>query len=217
MTDIYIAWGISAGLLVALALVIGRLTPVGKWLGILVDDRYRFSLTHVQIVAWSIVILSLISGVFFGRLVAGVKDPLDFTIPGQVLGLLGISAGSAVTAISIKATKDPAKIGSEKPRFRQIFLAEEGAYADQVIDVTKYQNFIVTIVLVAAYVTLAIHAISDAGSAKAVTSLPDISGTFLILLGISHGAYLAAKAPSKPGDPVGETVAARREALAAAG
>jgi hypothetical protein len=214
MNEIFIAWGVSAALLVLLALAVGRLAAVKHWLGILVDDRYRFSLTQLQIVTWSIVILSLISGVFFGRLLAGVEDPLDFGIPSQVLGLLGISAGSAVTAISIKATKDPAKIGSEKPRFRQIFLAEEGTYADKVIDVTKYQNFITTIILVVAYVTLSIHAIHDAGSAKAVTTLPDISGTFLILLGISHGAYLAAKVPSKPGDPLVETVAQRRAAPA---
>lgn len=214
MNEIFIAWGVSAALLVLLALAVGRLAAVKHWLGILVDDRYRFSLTQLQIVTWSIVILSLISGVFFGRLLAGVEDPLDFGIPSQVLGLLGISAGSAVTAISIKATKDPAKIGSEKPRFRQIFLAEEGTYADKVIDVTKYQNLITTIILVVAYVTLSIHAIHDAGSAKAVTTLPDISGTFLILLGISHGAYLAAKVPSKPGDPLVETVAQRRAAPA---
>jgi len=214
MNDIFIAWGISAALLVLLALALGRLAAVKTWLGILVDDRYRFSLTQLQIVTWSIVILSLISGVFFGRLLAGVKDPLDFGIPSQVLGLLGISAGSAVTAISIKATKDPAKIGSGEPRFRQIFLAEEGTYADKVIDVTKYQNLVTTVILVAAYVTLSIHAIHDAGSAKAVTSLPDISGTFLILLGISHGAYLAAKVPSKPGEPLVETVAQRRAAPA---
>jgi hypothetical protein len=216
MNDIFIAWGISAALLVVLALVVGRSRPLNRWLGILVDDRYRYSLTHFQIVLWSIVILSLIAGVFFGRLIAGVGDPLDVAIPDQVLGLIGISAGSAVTAITIKAAKNPDKIGSPKPQVRQIFLAEEGAYADQVIDVTKYQNFITTIILVVAYVALSINAIHDAGSADKVTSLPDISGTFLILLGISHGAYLAAKAPAKTGDPSGMTVTTRRAAPASA-
>ena len=80
-------------------------------------------------------------------------------IPDQVLGLIGLSAGSAVTAITIKAAKNPDKIGSPKPQVRQIFLAEEGAYADQVIDVTKDQNSITTIILVAAYVALSINAI----------------------------------------------------------
>jgi hypothetical protein len=210
MTGIFIAWGVSAALLILLALLVGRSRPLGRWLGILVDDRYRYSLTHFQIVVWSIVILSLISGVLFGRLIAGVDDPLGFAIPDQVLGLIGISAGSAVTAVTIKAAKDPDRIGSETPRFRQVFLAEEGAYADQVIDVTKYQNFITTIILVVAYVALSVNAIRHAGSAADVTSLPDISGTFLILLGISHGAYLAAKAPAKAGEPRGMTVAARR-------
>jgi hypothetical protein len=216
MTGIFIAWGVSAGLLLLLALVVGRLRPLKRWLGILIDDRYRYSLTHFQIVVWSIVILSLISGVFVGRLIAGVNDPLAFSIPDQVLGLIGISAASAVTAVTIKAAKDPDRIGSPEPRFQQIFLAEEGSYADQVIDVTKYQNFITTIILVAAYVALSANAIHDAGSAANVTSLPDISGTFLILLGISHGAYLAAKAPAKAGEPTGMTLTARRAAAAPA-
>ena len=53
-----------------LALVVGRSRPLKRWLGILIDDRYRYSLTHFLIVLWSIVILSLIAGVFFGRLMA---------------------------------------------------------------------------------------------------------------------------------------------------
>jgi hypothetical protein len=224
MTAIYWAWAISAAGLVALAVLLGfAMRPPRVPLGILIDSRGRYSLTQFQLVVWSIVVLSLVSGIFWGRLIDGVKDPLSFSIPSQVLGLLGISTGSAVTAITVKAAKDATSaaariaasgsIGTsgtvDAPRFSQIFLMEEGAFADQVIDVTKYQNFIITLVLVVAYVALAIHQIQDAKTAAGVNSLPSFSGTFLVLLGISHAAYIAGKLPNQDGVPPGLTVANR--------
>ena len=97
MTGIYVAWGASALVIVALAIGLSFLMkPPHPLLGILIDNRGRYSLTHFQLVVWSIVILSLISGVFWGRLAEGVSDPLSFKIPSEVLGLLGITVGSAV-------------------------------------------------------------------------------------------------------------------------
>jgi xanthosine utilization system XapX-like protein len=69
----------------------------------MIDSRGRFSLTHLQLVLWPLVVLSLVAGVFFGRLWAGVDDPLGFDIPSELLGVLGISVGSAVTAQCVKA------------------------------------------------------------------------------------------------------------------
>lgn len=215
MTAIFIAWGASAVLIIGLAIGLGYVMkpPYGP-IGILIDSRGRYSLTHFQLVVWSIVVLSLVSGVFWGRLAEGVSDPLSFKIPSEVLGLLGISAGSAVTATAIKATRNithaagvAASGPADRPRFAQIFLLEEGEFADKVIDVTKFQNFIITTVLVAAYIGLAITAIEEAGNASAFGSLPGFSGTFLVLLGISHAAYVAGKLPSHSGEPAGLTMA----------
>ena len=76
-----------------------------------------------------------------------------------------------------------------------MFLLEEGDYADEVVDVTKFQNFGFTIVLVVAYVAMAIHTIVDAKTAAKVTELPSFSGTFLVLLGISYAGYVGGKIP----------------------
>jgi hypothetical protein len=215
MTAIYVAWAISAVLLLALAGALGRvMTPTCFPMGILIDQRGRYSLSNLQLVMWSIIVLSLLSGVFWGRLVDGVVNPLSFSIPANVLGLLGISAGSAATATAVKASKDATRSGSvaasaneDKPRFSQVFLQEEGASADKVVDVSKYQNFIITLVLGVAYVALAFHAIDRATTAASFKALPDFSGTFLVLLGISHGAYVAGKLPNPAGTPQGLTVA----------
>jgi hypothetical protein len=217
MGAIFVSWGISGAVLLGLAIAVG-VAVTSRIDGILIDERGRYSLTHLQLCLWTIVILSLISGVFFGRLVHGVGAPQDFAIPATVIGLFAISAGSAVASTAVKRTKDttrPASIAASggrnyPPKLAQMFLVEEGAFADEVVDIGKFQQFVVTIVFVVAYVALAVHAIDMAGAASAVTTLPDITGAFLVLLGISHGAYVGAKLPSSAGKPSGLVVDDRK-------
>jgi hypothetical protein len=226
MTEIFWMWGISAFLIVLLAGFLGTRTNLqggSSVFGILIDGRGRYSLTHLQLVMWSIIIFSLVSGVFWGRLIHGVDNPLSFTIPENVLGLVGISVGSALTAGVVKASKDSTENGAkvaasgpiagqgkqDQPRFSQIFMLEEGENADRVIDVTKFQNFLITLILAVAYIALAINHISEAHNAGEVTSLPTFSGTFLILVGISHAGYVGGKLANQTGTPPGLTVANR--------
>lgn len=236
MEAILWSWAVAAVVLVVLAILLGlrvslppgTVKPKPPWLGILIDNRGRFSLNRLQLIIWTIVVISLVAGVFFGRLIEGVGGPLEFTIPGRVLGLLGISVGAAVTVATIKSSKSaqattvapiapevvptPPKGRAETklatyqatgrpPFLGQIFMVEEGAYADDVIDASKFQSFAITIVLVVAYVAMAISTISKAGSAASVTALPDLKGTFLVLLGISYAGYAGGKLPSPVGTP----------------
>jgi beta-lactamase superfamily II metal-dependent hydrolase len=220
MTSLFVAWGVSAAALAGLAVVLGMAIGRGPF-GILIDDRGRYSLTHFQIVLWTIVVFSLISGVFFGRLAEEAKSALAFTIPDELLVLVGISAGSAAVASVIKAQKaisHPERIAAsvppgtpgDKPRLAQIFLVEEGELADRAIDATKFQNFWITLILVVAYVALAISAFQQLTSPQDITALPTFSGTFVTLLGISHAAYVAGKVPDRPGDPDGLSVKLRQ-------
>jgi hypothetical protein len=238
MEAILWSWAVSAAVLLTLAVALGSrvVLPPGNarpkplWLGILIDNRGRFSLNRLQLIVWTIVVISLIAGVFFGRLIEGVDEPLEFTIPGNVLGLLGISVGSAVAIATIKSNKAataaaplapppapevvaaapngraPTKLATYQatgraPFVGQVFMVEEGAYADDVVDAGKFQSFAITIVLVVAYAAMAIHTISDATSAAHVSALPDLKGTFLVLLGISYAGYAGSKLPTPPGTP----------------
>jgi len=88
-----------------------------------------------------------------------------------------------------------------QPRLAQIFLVEEGTFADEVVDISKFQQFVVTILIVVAYTATAVQWISNHGTAQSVTSLPTISTALLTLFGISHGAYVVGKAPTSAGDP----------------
>jgi hypothetical protein len=182
-------------------------------MGILVDSRRRYSLTQLQIVLWTIVILSLISGVFWARLIDGsARTALDFAIPSELLVIMGISVGSTVAAVTVKASKDHLRgpniaatpVGTA-PSFMQVFTVEEGAGADQTIDVTKLQNFWITLLLVTAYVALCIGQFNDLTKISDLTTLPSLSSDFIALLAISHGAYLAGKLPNRNGSPAAAT------------
>jgi hypothetical protein len=240
---IYWSWIVSALVIVGIGLLAGRVTaaaagkgrvPASGWLNILIDSRGRYSLTRLQVVLWTVVIISLISGVFFGRLLhqlsgasGAITDAFDFAIPSTLFGLLGISVGSTVLSTAIKTTKnrDPKQAAvtaasgpGHPPRLGQVLLAEQGRLADQTIDVGKFQNFIITVVLVVSYTAQAIVSIRSAGSAAQVKSLPELGGQFLTLLGISHAGYLGLKLPPAPDDapPPGMTFAKLREGEKAA-
>jgi hypothetical protein len=215
------SWIISAVLIFSLAVAVG-IAVTKRPFGLLIDGRGRYSLTHLQVASWSVMILSLIAGTAVGRLLHG-HDPLGFTIPGQVLAIIGISLGSGVLSTATKSMKDisrPANVAASmpaseparaampageqdrwRPTFRQIYMQEEGTFADRVVDIGKFQNFIITAVLIVAYGAAVVQALRDAGTAASFTALPGFSGTFLTLLGVSHGAYLAAKLPPQTGTP----------------
>ncbi len=217
MTAIYVSWCISAAVLLVLAAVLG-LIAARRIDGILIDERGRYSLTHLQLVLWTLTVLSLLSGVFFGRLVHGVPNPLSIHIPGPVIALLGISAGSAVAATAVKRTKDltrpdnvAASGGAENPpRLSQIFLVEEGTFANEAVDITKFQGFVVTILLIVAYIAASVNEINTVGTALA--SLPNVNTTLVGLFGISHAAYVAGKLPTSAGKPTGLNMTKRNGA-----
>jgi hypothetical protein len=194
-------WLVSLVVLLFLAGWVGKQTKNGQGiLGVLIDVRGRYSLTHLQIVLWTIVILSSVLGV----LVSNGFDTKDFQIPVQLLGLMGISAGSGILATGVKASKDTgtqAKKVARKgrftlsdgepetitPHFAQVWLEEEGDQADKVVSITKYQNFIFTLVILCVYVTMAWK------SGK----LPTLPDNVVWLIGISHAGYVGGKIPNQ--------------------
>jgi len=173
----------------------------GNWLGILIDERQRFSLTHFQVVLWTLVLLSLLAAIFLARLFGGTRPAalLDVEIPPEVLTLAGISGGSAVVATAIKSPRTTdirAKIaeGKKPTHFSQVFMVEEGESIDKVIDVTRFQNFFLTIIAVGAYVVLAV---SDLAGTAVPTGYPGFNQDLLWLIGISHATYVGGKFPQK--------------------
>jgi hypothetical protein len=138
MDTLWITWAICAVLILAVQGWVGHAT---RWsiFGLLIDTRGRYSLTRLQLSLWTLVVVSLIAAVFGARATTKGIDPMAFSIPASVLGVLGISVGSAVTSIGIKASKDRTRtkfIKASKPGgafFAQMLLVEEGPEADQAL------------------------------------------------------------------------------------
>lgn len=249
MTAVFVGWAIAALVLVAAAIVLGKAIDRGLF-GICIDMRGRYSLSQLQLVLWTLVVISLIAGVFIGRLLDDPGTALDFDIPGELLAVLGISVGSGVGALVVKNDKndrrqeevgatlvreelkdreglettgavggnaetrptitiraapgvDHAETGEEvveaRPRFRQVFLVEEGDQVDSLIDIAKFQNFWFTILAVVGYVALAIAEVADLDDATELKSLPNFDAGLVALIAISHAGYLAAKIPDRKG------------------
>ena len=213
-TAIVSAWVASASVIVALSTVAG-LVATKRAGGLLIDSRGRYSLAHMQVALWTIVMMSLILGTVLVRSIYRLPEPLDFEIPTSVLAVLGLSLSSGVLSTAIKVTKDriqgdtvaaslPADnrpignfgVDELMPRLLQVFTKEEGASADRAVDVMKFQNFVVTFVLVISYITSAIRELRFLNS-----SVPAFNQSLLTLLAMSHIAYLLGKLPPQSGYP----------------
>ena len=206
MGNFHVSWAVSLAALLLLAGWTGWTTRKSA-VGILVDTRGRYSLNHLQIVMWTILILSSIAGVFLARLFAGEADLMAFKIPQELLTLMGISVGSGTIAGAVKGAKDAPGSGARVARagaftmstgairnisahFAQVFQEEQGDQADQVVDVTKFQNFILTLLAGIAFIVWTWKQTTLAGFAP-------LSKDLLWLLGISHAGYIGGKLPNK--------------------
>ena len=222
MTALWMGWGLSVAVMVGIAAWAGW-AATHRIGGILIDTCGRYSLTRLQVSLWTILVVSLLAGVLAARATVAGLDPLDFKVPDTVLAALGVSLGSGVVSIAIKAYKNrtrgdyvaasdaPARAAEEpagqrppSARLRQIVLVEEGPLADEAVDVTKFQNLLFTLFLIGAYVVIAVRAFRGYGppppirGPAEITGLPELNATFLTLLVISDASYLSGKL-SRPG------------------
>lgn len=180
-----LTWFLAVIVLVLLYGWVGR-SSRKTVMGVFVDDRERISLNHFQLVLWTILVLATLIAAF----VSSGFDATALEIPQELLILIGISVGSGVASGAVKSVKDapgsPAKVARGNPRPAQVFLAEEGAQANQTVSISKFQNFVFTVVAALAYVVLTLRA----------QDYPALPEQVLWLIGISHAGYIAGKIPN---------------------
>ena len=139
-----------------------------------------------------------------GLFIAKGFDPAVIKIPQELLSLMGISLGAGVLSAGVKGSKDAAGSSANiaragnftlsngintviEPKFAQIWLEEEGDQADKVVNISKYQNFLFTLVAVGFYVT----------AAWKQSTLPTLPENIVWLIGISSAGHVAGKVPGK--------------------
>ena len=99
-----LSWILDLVILVVFLVVVGLLSK-SRWDGVLVDERNKLSLSRLQTVLWSVVVIG--SMVAFGliRLKAGVPDPLNVPMPNELLIAIGITTTALVGTPIIRSIK----------------------------------------------------------------------------------------------------------------
>jgi len=210
-------WLLNLVLFAAFIIFIGK-GITGRWSGLLIDDRYKMSLSRLQTIAWTVLVLSaFITAVLTNMSSEGPFSAFKVGIPEQLWLLLGISTTSLIGSSLVlgvkkqqpsqpppspdKLTKGPIVYNQDikKASWSDIFKGEEVSN-DNVLDLGKVQMFYFTVLLVFGYgVALALIFIDS--NQKVISMFPDPSMAVTGLLGISQAAYLINKALPRPGSP----------------
>jgi hypothetical protein len=218
-----VAWLVIMVLLGACCVVIG-LGTTGLWRGLLIDSRNRMSLSRLQLLLWTVLVLSaFLTVAMFNIREDPMADPLNIKVPAQVWGLLGISTTSFVTAATIKSQKKNLEVTREAKDKTTAALENVGdnsnkladpqgalvAYeqpenasvsdlfkGDEVISAAYFDLGKVQVFLFTLIVVFAYAAEVGAMlySTRVISALPELSTGIVALLGISHAGYLTAKA-----------------------
>jgi hypothetical protein len=193
--DIWLPWRVIswmltiAMLLLALAIVGTRMTR--DWRGVLVDRRNVMSMSRLQLVLWTVVIVSAILTSGIANVAAGATDPLLLKVPPEIWALLGIS-GTAFVATPLILDHSATQIstnGGPEWAWADIFLGDK-VNNDDKIDLSKVQQFFFTVIVIAIYMMKLGYALATAEKVE----FPTIDPGFVVILGISNAAYLIHKA-----------------------
>jgi hypothetical protein len=167
--------------------------------GLLMDPTKgrRMSLSRLQVLAWTFLVLSAYLNAFMVNISGGFPNPLDVDIPGELLVAMGISVGSLVGAkivLAVKESNDPTAVyKSPAARWGDLFQGDTPETAGS-LDLGKIQLFYITIALVLGYAIVV--ATGFAHVTSKIESLPQLDQAFVALLAISHAGYLTTKAAS---------------------
>jgi hypothetical protein len=208
LTTFQITW-IALLLLVLIALLLTGTWINGRALGVLVDPGNRMSLSRLQLILWTWLLLSALSAL------ALTFTSMSIYVPPQVWALMGISVGSTAASVIVKGTKAnqepaPALLQGLPAISRRGLLRTNPAVKDAsladlfsgdeltdagYVDIAKVQMFFFTVATVLGYAYALWH--FPFGSDHAPLVFPDLSESLVVLLGISHAGYLTVKAAPK--------------------
>ena len=214
------AWMLILALMAAFAVVTGR-SITGYWRGILIDNRFKMSLSRLQVLVWLCIVLSALLTASLTNLAFGAQSALAIQVPQELWILLGISAVSGVASPVLMAPKkdkpaDPIELDKTVSELQK----------DDHIDVDKTHASIIVenkspkdarwsdllrgdesgnaatvdlgklqmffiTFVVGLGFCVAVQRLFD--GAGPVTALPAVDSTVNTLLGISHTGYLANK------------------------
>lgn len=211
--------------LVAASIGLAGFAITGRLVGVLIDERNKVSLSRLQILLWTVVVVSAIAAGAFANLSSGVGiDSLEFAIPQELWALLGISTATLVGAGIVKAeqasrpgsrlhTLAPDAAGAHRPqqaRFKRASLIDlvraEQEENWQTVDLAKVQALMFTLIIVFIYAATLFATFGEGPDQKTgliLASMPPLNNGLIALIGISHVGYVTVKAVSGAGPGAG--------------
>jgi hypothetical protein len=122
-------------LLLVLSMIIAGHGIRRLWRGLLIDERQQLSLSRLQLVLWTILILSGFLTAMLANLNNAAEDPLAVAIPPELWAALGISITSLVGSPLIrKPKKDRTEDQREFERTRMLAMAQGIPGADKAVN-----------------------------------------------------------------------------------
>jgi hypothetical protein len=206
------------GTFVVFCMFLGRWI-CGRPLGIFIGERNLMSLSRLQMVLWTILILSAYLAMSLQRVHHGIPDPLAIGMDWHLWALMGISTASLVGSPLLLGNKTQKQADPEVVKRAAAQLKEneveikqnsagtlyvnnsinDASFADifqgdeigntAYIDVAKVQMFFFTLVSLLVYGT----ALFQMFKGTNYSAMPNLSDGLIALLGISHSGYLMSK------------------------
>ena len=219
----YVSWLVLMTAMALFILLVGH-GVTGAWTGAIIDERCKMSLSRLQLLLWTIVVLSALAVIVIVRMQHDALTALDVGVPTTIWTVLAITSTSLVGSPVIKSTQKAS--GAPDENRLHAYLAAQGKTADDVawqgpvvtngsiaqaspadlftgeyvnnftmLDVGKIQLFLFTAILILQYSLSIGHLLINEPNPA---SLPDIGAGVLPLFGVSHAGYLMNKVATSP-------------------
>jgi hypothetical protein len=178
------------------------IVPKKSFSDFFIGDSGTYSLSRVQVVAWVYIIISFQVSAIIAVMTHGSNMVYLFNLilPEQVLWLLGMSSGNylAVKKITVDEIAKNKKAPVTLRDWGSLVTGSNG------LDFSKFQFLIWTLIAIFIYLlhchnylNLLLAAKNDAQLKELLAvdnlSLPSIDWSFIVLMGLSQGAYVAKK------------------------
>lgn len=191
--------GIGLIILIGFFVALSRSAGVHPLDLIITSDDNRFSLSRLQFWLWFVVVI-----ISWGAISWATRRL--YAVPDNLYILMGVNVAATVASSAITAAKGTFPRAGKPNFFRDIFMDSK-----KTLDLPRVQMFVWTLIILVGYVAVVIEHYR-----QALPSLPNIPEGLIVLMGLSHGAYLGAKATEKNTDTAKPKLAATSTATIAA-
>ena len=225
----YDTWLLLMAVLIAFLAVAGHGIK-GHWRGALIDEYNRLSLSRLQMLAWTVLVVAALGTIGVRQARDNPATGLEIEVPPEIWMLMGLSTVSllASPAIKQKLSRDPAPPNAKKrlqdqgsvagrmeavgqvaanqdvgsSRWSNLFMGETVNDAGY-LDIPKVQMFFFSVLTLLIYGTAIGKSLILAAppDGELPAQLPELSDSILTLLAISHGGYLVGKMTGGQGAP----------------